>query len=121
MENVMVLTGTWFVCSDRTDRKTSSLGRIIVIGLPTFLPQCGKFYCHRENCRGDVGVSGTFAAHNMSWLRLQRTETHGSCEVSYSCGADSFVKRFDLSLRVMVFIMKMAVLVSNTLKRTIAC
>ncbi len=35
-----------------------------------FLPQCGKFYCHRERCKGDVGVPGTFTAHDMSWLRL---------------------------------------------------
>ena len=59
-----------------------------------FLPQCGKFYCHRERRRGDVGVPGTFVAHDMSWLRLQRTESHGGREVSYSFGADSFVKRF---------------------------
>ena len=59
-----------------------------------FLPQCGKFYCHRERRRGDVGVPGTLIAHDMSWLRLQRTETHGGREVAYTFGADSFVNRF---------------------------
>jgi hypothetical protein len=24
-----------------------------------FLPRCGAFYCHRERCRGDVGMPGT--------------------------------------------------------------
>ncbi len=37
-------------------------------------------------------MTGTFVAHDMSWLRLQRTETHGGREVSYLFGTDSFVK-----------------------------
>jgi hypothetical protein len=59
-----------------------------------FLPQCGVFYCHRERRRGDVGVPGSFIAHDMSWLRLQRDLTCGGREVSYKFGSDSFVKRF---------------------------
>lgn len=60
-----------------------------------FLPQCGKFYCHRERRKGDVGVPGTFVAHDMSWLRLQRKEKlRMEIDVSYSFGKDSFVKRF---------------------------
>jgi hypothetical protein len=27
-----------------------------------FLPQCGKFYCRRERCKGHVGVPDTFTA-----------------------------------------------------------
>jgi hypothetical protein len=57
-----------------------------------FLPQCGVFYCQRERRRGDTGVPGTFTAHSMSWLRLQR-EVHRGV-VSYTFGDDSFVKRF---------------------------
>jgi hypothetical protein len=86
-----------------------------------FLPQCGKFYCHRERRRGDVGVPGTLVAHDMSWLSLQRTESHGGREVSYSFGADSFVKRFFGSSRAMVYVMMMAVLVSATLTGSTAC
>ena len=64
-----------------------------------FLPQCSKFYCHRERRKGDVGVPGTFTAHDMSWLRLQRKVTErkhdkGKFDVSYAFGEDSFVKRF---------------------------
>jgi hypothetical protein len=62
-----------------------------------FLPQCGKFYCHRERRKGEVGVPGTFTAHDMSWLRLQRTVTRkadGQFDVSYAFGKDSFVRRF---------------------------
>ncbi|KAI2491237.1 hypothetical protein MHU86_23343 [Fragilaria crotonensis] len=62
-----------------------------------FLPQCGVFYCHRERRRGDVGVPGTFIAHDMSWLRLQRNierRVDGVVEVSYDFGSDSFVKCF---------------------------
>ena len=55
-----------------------------------FLPQCGVFYCHRERRRGDAGVPGTLIAHDMSWLRLQRNDDM----MSYTFGADSFVKRF---------------------------
>ncbi|KAI2509976.1 hypothetical protein MHU86_4402 [Fragilaria crotonensis] len=58
-----------------------------------FLPQCGVFYCHRERRRGDAGVPGSFIAHDMSWLRLQRELTCGGREVSYTFGSDSFVKR----------------------------
>ncbi len=39
-------------------------------------------------------MPGTFVAHDMSWLRLQHTESHGGRDVSCSFGADSFVKRF---------------------------
>jgi hypothetical protein len=62
-----------------------------------FLPQCGNVYCHRERRKGDVGVPGTFTAHDMSWLRLQRTVTRrvdGQFDVSYKFGKDSFVRRF---------------------------
>ena len=59
-----------------------------------FLPQCGMFYCHRERRRGDVGVPGTFIAHDMSRLRLQREVTRDGRGVSYKVGVDSFVKRF---------------------------
>jgi hypothetical protein len=62
-----------------------------------FLPQCGVFYCHRECCRGDIGMPGTLTAHDMSWLRLQRrkeSSPHTNCEVSYTFGVDSFVRRF---------------------------
>jgi hypothetical protein len=62
-----------------------------------FLPQCGKFYCHGEHCKKDVGVPGTFTAHDMSWLRLQRTVTRradGQFDVSYAFGKNSFVRRF---------------------------
>ncbi|KAI2497612.1 hypothetical protein MHU86_16861 [Fragilaria crotonensis] len=51
-----------------------------------FLPQCGVFYCHRERRRGDAGVPGSFIAHDMSWLRLQRELTCGGREVSYTSG-----------------------------------
>jgi hypothetical protein len=57
-----------------------------------FLPQCGKFYCHRERSKGDVGVPGTFTAHDMSWLRLQRSVTRkadGQFDVSYAFGIAS--------------------------------
>jgi hypothetical protein len=37
-------------------------------------------------------MPGTFVAHDMSCLRLQRTESHGGREVSYLFGANSFVK-----------------------------
>ncbi len=62
-----------------------------------FLPQCGKFYCHRERCKGDVGVPGTFTAHDMSWLRLQRTVTKRAddqFDVSFVFDKHSFVRRF---------------------------
>jgi hypothetical protein len=57
-----------------------------------FLPQCGVFYCQRERRRGDTSVPGTFTAHDMSWLRLQR-EVHCGV-VLFTFGDDSFVKRF---------------------------
>ena len=85
MENVMMLTRTWFVRSDRTNRKMSSLGRIIVTGRPSFFCLSVASFTAIESVAGD---------HDMSWLRLQRTESHGGREVSYSFGADSFVKRF---------------------------
>jgi hypothetical protein len=94
MENVMMLTRTWFVRSIvRTGRRPPGKDYCYRAAI-LFLPQCGKFYCHRERRRGDVGVPGTFVAHDMSWLRLQRTESHGGREVSYLFGADSFVKLF---------------------------
>ena len=88
----------WSVLSCRTSRKISMTREITFIELRIlFLPQCGKFYCHRERRKGDVGVPGTFVAHDMSWLRLQRKEKlrmDGQIDVSYSFGRDSFVKRF---------------------------
>jgi hypothetical protein len=62
-----------------------------------FLSQCGKFYCHRERRKGDIGMPGTFTAHDMSWLRLQRTVMRwadGQFDVSYAFGKDSFVRLF---------------------------
>lgn len=58
-----------------------------------FLPQCGEFYCHRERRLGDVGVSKTHVAHDMSWLRLQRKVTDDG-SVTYAFGSDSFVRGF---------------------------
>jgi hypothetical protein len=61
-----------------------------------FLPQCGVFYCHRDRRRGDVGVSNTFIAHDMSWLRLQRDviPLEGEAtEVVYTFGSDSYIKK----------------------------
>ena len=42
-------------------------------------------------------MPGTLTAHDMSWLRLQRREESSpqtNCEVSYTFGVDSFVRRF---------------------------
>jgi hypothetical protein len=69
-----------------SDPEKDYLYRAVIL----FLPQCGVFYCHRERRRGDAGVPGTLIAHDMSWLRLQRNDD----TMSYTFGADSFVKRF---------------------------
>ena len=69
-----------------SDPEKDYLYRAVIL----ILPQCGVFYCHRERRRGDAGVPGTLIAHNMSWLRLQRNDDM----MSYTFGADSFVKRF---------------------------
>ena len=54
-----------------------------------FLPQSGIFYCHRERRHGDVGKPGTFLAHDMSWLRLQKKSTP-----PFQFGSDGYVKCF---------------------------
>ena len=56
-----------------------------------FLPQCGVFYCAREQPSADVGVLKTLVAFDMSWLCLtQRTNVRG--EVSHSFGNGAYVK-----------------------------
>jgi hypothetical protein len=41
-------------------------------------------------------MPGTLTAHNMSWLRLQNemSSPKTNCEVSYTFGVKSFVRRF---------------------------
>jgi hypothetical protein len=69
-----------------SDPEKDYLYRAVIL----FLSQCGVFYCHRERRCGDAGVPGTLIAHNMSWLCLQRNDDM----MSYTFGADSFVKQF---------------------------
>ena len=66
-----------------------------------FRPHCGVFYCHRERCRGDVGMPGTLTAYDLSWLRLQREESSPQTnrEILYTFGVDSFVSRFFSELK----------------------
>lgn len=60
-----------------------------------FLPQCGVFYCARERRHGDVGLLNSLIPLDMSWLRLQRSDTaDNDGSASYSFGRGGYVKRF---------------------------
>jgi hypothetical protein len=62
-----------------------------------FVPNAGVFYCSSERRRADTGVEKTLIPHDMSWLRLHRSEVVGSAQRSgvpvYTIGDGGYIKR----------------------------
>jgi hypothetical protein len=64
--------------------------------LIAFIPNAGVFYCSCDRRRADAGVEKTLVPHDMSWLRLHRSEVLDSqqrCVPMYTIGDGGYVKR----------------------------